>query len=210
MATQPVTNDHNMTATAAITFARFAGVCALMTGVVGLLYAISFIVLRNTLLSSLFLMLGGLLSLGVLSAVYQRFTEKYPAFARWAFLLSVAGAAGALIHGGYDLANALHPQALTAAEAGLPNAIDPRGLLTFGIAGLALFLIAWLIGRDSSFPRALSYWGYVTGVLLVGLYLSRLILLDPTMPLIVFLALVSGFVLNPIWYIWLGITLMRR
>jgi hypothetical protein len=155
-------------------------------------------------------MLGGLFSLAVLIALYQRIAETHPSFARLALLLSVAGALGTLIHGGYDLATVLHPQALSAAEAGLPDAIDPRGLLAFGVAGLGLFFMAWLIGQDRRFSRALSYWGYVAAVLLIALYAGRLIILTPTSPLIAYPALLSGFVLNPIWYIWLGIGLLRR
>ena len=91
----------------------------------------------------------------------------------------------------------------------LPNAIDPRDLLTFGVAGLGLFFIAWLVGLSRLFPQALSYLGYILAVLLVILYLGRLIILDPTNLLIVVPVLLSGFVVNPIWYIWLGIVLFR-
>jgi hypothetical protein len=194
---------------AADSFARFAGICALITGIWGLSYAISFVVLRNVLLSSLFLMLGGLFSLAIFVAIYQRFVETRASFARLVFLLSVVGALGALIHGGYDLANTLHPLAISTAQADLPDAVDPRGLLTFGVAGLGLFLTAWLIGQDRHFPRILSYWGYVAAVLLIGLYLGRLIILSPTHPLITIPALLSGFLFNPVWYIWLGVRLLR-
>jgi hypothetical protein len=51
--------------------------------------------------------------------------------------------------------------------------------------------------------------GLRSGSLLVVLYLSRLIILEPTNLLIVLPALLSGFVVNPLWYIWLGIVLWR-
>jgi len=209
MTTQSVVNQHGDIARSAIPFERFAGLCAIIAGVGSLLYSISFILLRNASLSAFFLLLGGFLSLTVFVAVSQRFLQTHAAFARWAFLLGIIGALGALIHGGYDLANALQPPALSAAQASLPDAIDPRGLLVFGIAGLGLFFIAWLIGQDRFFPRPLSYLGYIMAVLLVGLYLGRLIILDPTHPLIVIPALLNGFILNPIWYVWLGVSLLR-
>jgi hypothetical protein len=190
-------------------FERFAGGCAILAGVGSVLYSLSFLVVQSAALSALFLLLGGLLALPVLSAVYQHVAQTQAAFARWAFLLSVTGALGGLIHGGYDLANALHPPASIAAQAGLPDAVDPRGLLVFGIAGLGLFLIAWLIGQHRRFPRSLSYPGYITALLLIGLYLGRLLILDPASPLIALSALLGGFVLNPLWYIWLGIVLVR-
>jgi hypothetical protein len=86
----------------------------------------------------------------------------------------------------------------------------PRGLLTFGIAGLGLFVVAWLMGRSGRFPLGLSRLGYGLAFLLVALYLSRLIILDAHHPLVVTLALVSGFVANPAWYLWLGTILWRQ
>ncbi len=119
-------------------------------------------------------------------------------------LLGIGGAFGALLHGGYDLANAINAPDVSSAIMNLPGAVDPRGLLTFGITGIGVIILAWLIGRSKLFPRGLSYWGYLLGVLLLVLYLGRLIILDPKNPLIAVDALVSGFVLNPVWYIWLG------
>ncbi|MDP9243568.1 MAG: hypothetical protein M3O77_00615 [Chloroflexota bacterium] len=53
----------------------------------------------------------------------------------WALALGLAGALGAALHGGYDLANAINPPA-SDPIANLPSPIDPRGLLTFGVSGL--------------------------------------------------------------------------
>ncbi len=207
MSTQSASNQVDMVTAQTSSFERFAGLCAILAGIVGLLYSISFVILKNDVLIALFLMFGGVLSTAVLVAVYNRLREANATFALWALLLSIAGAFGAVIHGGYDLANAINPTAANAALANLPSAIDPRGLLTFGIAGLGVFVIAWLMGRSEHFPRALSYWGYLLAVLLVVLYLGRLIILDPKNPIILGDALLSGFIVNPVWYVWLGIVL---
>ncbi len=188
-------------------FERFAGLLAISTGVVGFLYAIAFIVLQSNLLSGLFLMLGGLLSSAALVAVYNRLRETDALFALWALLLGITGALGSAVHGGYDLANAISPP--SSLPAGLPSQIDPRGLLTFGVAGIALFLIAWLIGHSEVFPKGLGYLGYLLAVLLIVLYLGRLIVLIPTNPVILVPALLAGFLVNPAWYIWLGLVLWR-
>jgi hypothetical protein len=45
--------------------------------------------------------------------------------------------------------------------------------------------------------------------LLVALYLGRLIILDPTSPVILVPALLNGFLVNPALYIWLGLALLR-
>ncbi len=88
--------------------------------------------------------------------------------------------------------------------------MDPRGLLTFGVAGVALLLIAWLIARGGSFPKGLGYLAYLSAVLLLALYLGRLIILDPANPVILIPALLNGFLINPVLYIWLGVSLLRK
>jgi hypothetical protein len=113
---------------------------------------------------------------------------------------------GSAVHGGYDRANVINPPT---SMPDLPNPVDPRGLLTFGVAGIALFILAWLIGRGGRFPRGLGYLGYVSAVLLLALYLGRLIVLDPTNPMILVPALLNGVLVNPIFCLWLGLALLR-
>ncbi len=187
-------------------FEKFAGYCAILAGAPGFLYAVAFVVLQDVSLSGLFLMLGGLLSTAVLAAVYDRLRETDAAFAIWALLLGIAGALGSAVHGGYDLANSINPPP---SIPDLPNPVDPRGLLTFGVAGVALFVVAWLILRGGQFPRGLGYLTHLSAILLVALYLGRLIILEPTSPVILIPALLNGFLVNPTLYIWLGLVLLR-
>ena len=188
-------------------FEKFARWSAILAGLSGFLYSTSFIVLRDNLLSALFLLLGGLFSAVALTALYQRVRETESGFALLGFLLSLGAALGSAIHGGYDLANALHPPASSNMD--LPNAIDPRGLLTFGIAGLGLFVLSWLVAQELTFPKGLAYLGYLSAILMIVLYLGRLIILEATNPAIVIPALLEGFIVNPLWYVWLGWTLAR-
>jgi|SRR5687767_15060414 len=188
-------------------FEKFAGWSAVLAGLSGFLYSIAFIVLRDNLLSALFLMLGGLFSASALTALYQRLRGTESGFALLGLLLSLSAALGSMIHGGYDLANTLHPPASLNAD--LPNPIDPRGVLTFGLAGLGLFLLSWLATQDNTFPKMLAYLGYLSAILMITLYLGRLIVLQATSLVIVIPALLEGFIVNPIWYIWLGLTFFR-
>ena len=189
-------------------FEKFAGWSAILAGVSGFLYSVSFIVLQNDLLSALFLMLGGIFSTAALTGLYQRLRGTESGFALLALLLTLSAALGSAIHGGYDLANALHPPASLNND--LPNPIDPRGLLTFGIAGLGLFLFSWLMNQERMFPGGLAYLGYASAVLMIILYLGRLIVLQATNLTIVIPALLEGFIVNPLWYVWLGRTLLKR
>jgi hypothetical protein len=91
----------------------------------------------------------------------------------------------------------------------LPNPIDPRGLLTFGIAGLGLFILSWLMTQDMRLPKGLAYLGILSAILMIILYLGRLIVLQATSLVIVIPALLEGFIVNPLWYIWLGFMFLR-
>ena len=189
-------------------FAKFAGWSAILAGLSGFLYSISLIVLQDNRLSALFLLLGGLFSTAALTALYQRVRDTESGFALLGLLLSLSAALGSTVHGGYDLANEVHP--LVSPNTDLPNAVDPRGLLTFGVAGLGLFILSWLIAQDRIFPKALVYVGYLSAFLMIVLYLGRLILLEATNLAIVVPALLEGFIVNPLWYVWLGRSLIKR
>jgi hypothetical protein len=192
---------------------RFGGWCAVLAAVGGLLYAIAFVAISRSnpalggLLSALFLALNGLLAAGVMATLYERLRATHTTIALWALLLGGAGALGATIHGGYDLANAINPPASLNVD--LPNAIDPRGLLTFGVSGLSLWVIAWLLRRDQHVPKGLVYLGFLLAALLVFIYLARLTVLSPASPILLIPVLLAGFVVNPAWYLWLGIVLLR-
>ena len=188
-------------------FEKFAGWAAILAGISGFLYSVAFIVLQSNLLSALFLMLGGLFSASALTALYQRLRGTESGFALLGLLLTLSAALGSVIHGGYDLSNALHPP--SSLNPDLPNPIDPRGLLTFGIAGLGLFLLSRLMTQNMNFPKGLAYLGMLSAILMIVLYLGRLIILQATSLVIVIPALLEGFIVNPLWYAWLGLTLFR-
>jgi hypothetical protein len=180
---------------------------ALAAAAVGLLYSISFVLLSRyspaagSLLSALFLLAGGFLAVVVFVGVYDRCRQATPALAVLFLVFGVAGGLGAAVHGGYDLANALHPPALLPGDA--PNAIDPRGLLTFGVTGLAFLLIGLLVGEGR------GWLGYLAGTLLIVVYLARLVVLSPTSPVVLGPAALAGFIVDPAFYIWLGLWLRR-
>jgi hypothetical protein len=199
-----------------ITFQKFAGLLTIAAGICGLLYSLSFILLSRVspelglTTSAVLLMVGGLLTTAGMIALYQRLEDFDRGFALWALVLGLASALGATVHGAYDLANALHPPLENSASmANLPNQVDPRGLFTFGVAGLAVLVFSWLIIRSDALPRTFGNLGLLLGLLLIVIYLGRLIILDPTNAVNVVPALLVGFVVNPIWYIWLGIQLRR-
>ena len=191
-------------------FDRYAGLAAMLAAVVGLLYSVSFVILQNGLFSALCLLLGGLLSLAALVGLFQHLGKVDSQSATLGLILAAVGALGATIHGGYDLANTiLPPGELTGAVANLPSSIDPRGMLTFGVAGLAVLLAGLLMRSSPRFSRGFTLLTFVLGALLIIVYLGRLVVLTPSSPLVLLPAAVTGFIVNPLWYLWLG-ALLRR
>ncbi len=197
-----------------VPFERVAALCAIVNAMAGFLYALAFTAVSaaapdaGLFLGALFLMLGGRLTTAVQVALYDRLRRVDGPWALLALLLGIAGAIGAVVHAGYDLANAIHPPSPGPRDlAGFPSQVDPRGLLTFGIAGVSLAIVAWLMGRDPIFPRGLGTLGYVLAFLFIVLYLGRLMILSPTHPPMLVATLLSGFLIGPAWYGWLGIVL---
>jgi hypothetical protein len=191
----------------------------MVAGIGGIVYSVAFLggvvagwaPTLGIVVASIALMLGALLSVAVLLAVYHRLSGDDAAVGLLGLMLVAVGAAGALAHGGYDLANAIHPPVSDVlGQAQLPNPVDPRGLLTFGVSGLGLLLLALLARRTAALPRGLATLGVVVGVLLLVVYLGRLIILTPTNPVVAAAAGLTGLILSPAFYLWLGMELRRR
>jgi hypothetical protein len=191
-----------------VSFQKFAGMCGLFAGVAGLVYLISFLLLKNpaAFVPALSLLFVGLFASAALVALYERVRQVDASFALWGLALGLGGAGGAAIHSAFDLANNLHPPEAPFAYA---SPIDPRGFLTFAVAGIAVLVLSGLIVRGAALPHALGYFGLVSGVLLVVLYLAYLITLDALSPLVLVLILASG-IAQPVWYLWLGWSLWRQ
>jgi hypothetical protein len=206
-------------ASAATDYERLAGTGAIAAAIGGIVYSVAFLggVVEGwaprlgLTVASLALMAGGFLSVMVLVALYRRLLESAAAVGLLGLMLVAVGATGAMVHGGYDLANLLYVPATAAlVDPQLPSPIDPRGLLTFGISGLGLLVLAWQSRRSATLPGNLAALGMTVGALLVVVYLGRLIILTPTNLLVAVPAAATGLVLSPLFYIWLGLELRRR
>lgn len=194
-------------------YERFAGACAIAAGVGGFIYSVAFIggvVLKGavdagTAISSTALLVGGFLTAFVAVAFYGRARAYGQLSAIIGLALAIAGSIGGAIHGGYDLANVIHkPLTDVFAANELPNPVDPRGLLTFGAAGIGLFMLVRGMRRSGHLCDWRGILGLVVGALLVVIYLGRLIILSPTNPLVAAIAGVTGFILSPVFYVAVG------
>jgi len=181
-------------------FERFAGWSSILAGIAGFGYALCFVVLKDDLLSGLSLLLAPLFAVVGLVAVWGRLRAVDAGFAALALGFGFIGAIGAATHGAYGLANALQPPPTTSP---FPNAIDPRGFMTFGLNGLALLILAWLAGRGGGLPSWVSSVGTFLGAVLIVTWLGRLIVLDAKSLFVLGPALIAG-VLSPLFYLGLG------
>jgi hypothetical protein len=146
-----------------------------------------------------------LLATPVTVVLYLRLRDIDRGFALLALLLGLAAAFGQLENSGLGLGNELTP------ELGHDAAPDPYGLFRFGLLGVALFIVGWLMTRGGGFPRGLGILGEVGGVLLVLVYLGRLTgVIDPATKITVLPPVLYGVVVHPIFYVWLGRVLRRR
>ena len=202
----------------ALAYERVGGAAAIAAGIGGVVYSVAFLggVVGGAapelgiVVASVALMVGGILSVAVLVAIYRRLLDTAAAVGLLGLMLVAVGAMGAIMHGGYDLAIAINPPVTDVlAEAELPHPIDPRGLLTFGITGLGLLVLMLQSRRSAVLPAGLAGLGALVGVLLIVVYLGRLIVLTPTNPLVAVPAAATGLVLSPAFYIWLGLELRR-
>jgi hypothetical protein len=183
-------------------FQRFAGICGVLAGVAGLLYVVLFITYRDpaALPVALALLCVGLLASPFLVGLYLHLRAVDEGFALLGLLFGVGAAGGSAVHAAFDVANQLHPPQT---PFGYASPVDPRGFLSFAVAGLAILLFSGLIANSGLLRRAVGLLGYISGALLIFLYAAYLIILNPANPVVLFLIFASG-ILQPVWYLWSG------
>ncbi len=197
---------------------NFAGIAAILAGIGVELYSISFVILASLRvapgiglsLSTILLLVDGLLTVIVFTALYLHVREMDSGFALLAILFGAGGALASAAHGAFDLANIIFPpNPDVLASSNYPSAIDPRGFATFGLTGLGLLFFAWLMSRGKTFPMRLVQLAFLLGILSVVIYLARLIILSPANPVVFIVIVVTGFIISPVFYVWLGSTLRK-
>lgn len=165
--------------------------------------------------ASLCLAISGMATLLVLGGLYVRLREQVGPVATWALAMGVVAGFATATHGWFDLVGLTElsnrysgrdPITKTAVEVARlsPSQLDPRGIATFGLSGVVIFLFAWILRDDD---KRLSQLGTVLGVDLVLLFLATTAQIDP----FVFLfGGVASLVLGPLWWTGVGRLLWRE
>lgn len=191
-----------------IPFHQKLGFSSFTAGIAWLLYAYFFVIAQDPLMSGLFLTIAGLMSLEALVGLYTKLKDEDHGWSLIALILGAAGTLGTAIHGAYDLANAINPP--VSLNMDIPSEIDPRGFLAFGVTGFAILKFAYLMWTSRKFSQNFALLGLVSGILLIIIYLGRLIVLSPAQPILKYPILLEGFIINPLWYLWLGYMAWNR
>jgi hypothetical protein len=187
-------------------FSKFSGYAAIVTGILSILYAIFFLVIaRQAEFIGLFgswviLALSGIFTSAAYVGLYGRMKSASEGFALWGLLLGVASSFATLMHGGY--------QALLVGQASgaALSEVDPRGLAAFGVVGLVSFIFSWLIVRSGVLAKTFGYLGLFNALLLVVLYFATV---AGAQTVILISGGLTAVIVGPIWWIWLGLQLLR-
>jgi hypothetical protein len=191
-----------------VLFERFAALAAFFVALGALLYSIFFITIVEgasgfeTDIWFALLMVGALVTIPILVALYNRLREIDVGFALTALILGLAAALGGVLHGGYELGGLITPPEGSYGPG--PESIS-HGILRYAVGGLALLFFSWLIQRDRRFPTWLAYLGYLGGALLVLIYIGRLYdFITPSDYVSLIPPILYGFVVHPLWYLGVG------
>jgi hypothetical protein len=182
-------------------FRRTASWCAFGIAALSLLYAVVYLGLvrpdpTNTTASAFangFIGLSGILATFAVLAVGDKVGG---AAGRWIRVVGVGWALLSAAHGVFSAVSDMQ---------GLPtgdlSATDPRGLATFGLAGLWSIVLGLAIRSGTSFPRGLGMVALANGVDLLVLFLATA---TGAGALVLVTGGLASVILGPLQWAWIG------
>jgi uncharacterized protein DUF4386 len=215
---------------------RIGGACAVVVGLTYVLVGITYLLLPNAQRpeapSAVFLpsyaanptfarlinwetAFGALFAVGAVMGITELVRDAGPGLARWTGNLAVIGFAATAISGFRALAVLpLMASSYVAADASAKAAIvansnpnlDPDGWLAFGVVGVWAIVTSALALRSSTVPRLICYVGFAAGVLYLFVVAGNV---THTEALIAVAAGLGGVIVAPIWFVGIGLTLLR-
>jgi hypothetical protein len=200
-------------------FERFGGLSAMIVGALSILYAVFYLVIARqneavgTLGSWIILALSGVFSSAAFVALYQRLRPASEGFALWGLVLGLFSSFATLTHGVYQALLLAVAPAGEAQRAAIelvrmaPSQIDPAGLGTFGVIGLASLVTGMIIIVGGRLPRTLGYVAVANAILLIALFFASA---ANAQTLILITGGLTSVIIGPIFWIWLGRELRRE
>ncbi len=168
-----------------------------------------------TQLETILFAIGSLSGLAVVQVVSRRVEPVNPGLVRWASAVGLLAFALIAIKDFRSFAMVAEVQRIsreadplvqmTFAELMVPiTDLDPLGFSYAGI-GIWLSLVNALALRTGAWPKYLAYTGVPGGLMYVAIMLGRAAGLQP----LFLLAVIAGSLLGPVWYILMGLHLLR-
>lgn len=138
-----------------------------------------------------------------ITAVHHRIRDAGPSWASFATLVGAIAAVGTIASALYDVAR------LQGGETALAtiNPLNPLNLMTFGLTGIWFAVAATLMRRTAGIPLLLWALGYVA---FADLEIGFLASLFGVTPVVTLAAIVAGAVGGPVFWLWLGLVLLRE
>jgi hypothetical protein len=217
---------------------KLGGICSLIVGILYVLIGITFLLLpveqkggtgiddlmrfyssfhkNPTVMTLLYLEFAicAIIAIAAVPAISGLVRNVSEGWTRWTSNLAYLGFAVIAIY--YFQMIAMAPSraavyvagdAATKAAIAVPVGVDPQFLLRYGVLGLWLFVVGILGLRGGKLPKALSCLGIVAGILYWLLAASDVLGSETIVRSII--ALVGGVIAGPIWYMWIGIKLLK-
>lgn len=160
--------------------------------------------------------IGALLALGVVPAVFQLVRSEGEGWIRWASNLAYLGFSVTAL-GILRILTLLPIEASAFADAdnqakamitgdNIHLALDPNGWLQFGAIGIWVLVVSLAALSTNRLPKTWAYLGIATAILYWVVVVGNVL----EIPLLNAIAAgLGGIVLAPIWYIWIGVRLRR-
>jgi hypothetical protein len=216
--------------------AKLGGVCAVIVGVLYVLIGVTFLLVpaeqqggiddiavflpsfhkNPTAMTLLYVefALGAIFAIAAVPAITGLVRTANEGWARWTSNLAFLGFALVAVY--YFQMIAIAPSRAAAFVAGdastkaalaVPNGVDPQFLLRYGTIGLWILVVSILALRGKMLPTVLSVVGIIAAVLYwvfaVNDALGVATVVRPV------LAIAGGVIAGPIWFIWIGIRLLK-
>jgi hypothetical protein len=136
-----------------------------------------------------------------IAAVREVLRPAGQAWSRYATLVGSISAVGTIAGALYEVARIRAGMDLT-----VPNPANPLGVMTFGLTAVWFVVAATLLLRTRGIPQLLALLGYVAFADLTVGFLATLL---GATQIATYAAIVAGAVGGPIFWLWLGVVLLR-
>jgi len=168
------------------------------------------------IVSYLVLALGALLGIAAVLAISDNVRSVNEGWVRWTSTLAIIGLALQAVDqlrllalnparaAAYVTGDAAVKAALTVP--GATEYLDQQAWLRFGAVGLWVLIVSVLALHGGVWPKLLAYLGIALAIAYWLVVAAEVI---QTQLLIAILAGIGGVIILPIWYIWLGVRLIR-